>query len=606
MRNGNRSRCTTCYRQVVLPLGVVCSFSVVIALPLVCLGFPLSNYDGAIHLRWAHHATEAFQAGAIYPRYFPELNSGFGSPSFFYYPPLSTFVAAIFSQIAPDANRDLYALGWSAAFALILSGVTMWGFLYRCSNRRWVAVVGAALYVIAPYHLGTDLFSRGANAEFWAFAFMPLVLFAFYGLSDSQELRAAADSTCGRHTCSAWANVIIPSPAAIFTALTLALVFVCHVLTAIAFAPIALAYAMILGIETFKRVFVAGAWAVLLAAVYLLPVAAYSKYIAGHTNPFFMGEMFRTTFFFPEFHLAQTTFVKDAFHQQLAIAFGGQVIIWAIALASLFFKGKEIKQRRHLILLCCAAQFCILMMLPISEPLYAGLPFIRRLQFAWRFLGPGTLVCVTILVLLFPNEKSAWKETISAAAAVLMFVLTAVAVSIPLLRMHFSNEHRPSTKMVDVDLRAVDGFGEYVSAGADIIKAQSFFSDTNASPWDWRRIAGAGSVVVKKTEPRRVLLTTESSESSTFVFHQFYFPGWRAFVPGTGEQVPLVRHPGTGLLQMGVRREQRMIELRLTRLWPEQIGILTSVLAVTWLTLISLRYSFLCRRSKKEVALLPA
>jgi len=590
-------------RGGVFPFTVVCLVSLAVASPLVFLGFPLSNYDGAIHLRWTHHATQAFQAGAMYPRYFPELNNGFGSPSFFYYPPLSTFVAALFSLIAPEQNSDLYALAWSAAFALILSGVTMWSFLYRCTNNRWAATVGASLYVVAPYHLGTDLFSRGANAEFWAFVFMPLVLFGFFRLSDAQQQRTAVEGARRRYAARTLADAVIPSSATIFAAITLVLLFLCHVLTAIAFAPIALAYAIVLGRRTLKQALVAGIWAVLLVAVFLVPAAAYAKFIAGNTNPFFMGEMLRTTFFFPELHLTQPTFVKDTFHQDLMIAFGGQVIVWLVALGSLFFNNYDAKRRKHLILLCFAAQFCILMMLPISDPLYAVLPFLRRLQFAWRFLSPGTFVCVAMLSVLFPNDKSAWREWVSWTTAVLVFVLTAVVVCVPLLRMHSSNEHRPSTKVVNVDLRAVDGFGEYVPAGADIIKAQNFFSHTNASPWDSRRIGGAGNLAVKEVGPRRALLISDLDEPSTFVFHQFWFPGWRAIVSESGRDLPLVQHAETGLLQLSLPQGRSTAELRLTRLWPEWIGITTSVLAFTWLLLVAVVRVLCCGRRASPTAM---
>jgi hypothetical protein len=574
------------YREFVFPLTLVSLVAFIAALPLVLWGFPLANHDGAIHLRWTHHATHAFQKGDVYPRYFPELNEGFGSPSFFYYPPLSTFVSALFAWIAPQQDRDLYALGWSAAFALILSGIAMWWFLYRCTNHRWAATVGASLYVIAPYHLGTDLFSRGANAEFWAFVFMPLVLFTFHRLSDAHQHDIAPDEALAKRTIKAMASAIAPSPSIVIAAVTLALFFLCHVLTAIAFAPVAFAYAIVLGRGTLKHALVAGVWAVLLAAVFLIPAAGYSKYIAGNANPSFMGEMLRTTFFFPLLNLSQPTLEKDMFHQHLTIAFLGQVAIWAVALVSLFSNNYDVKRRKLLIVLCFAAQLCISMMLPIAEPLYVVFPFLRRLQFAWRFLSPGTFICVALLGVLFPCAKNSRRELVSWTAAVLAFVFTAAFVNIPLFRMHLSKEHRSSIAVLDVNLRAIDGFGEYVPAGADLRKAHNFFSNTNAKPWDWRRIAGAGDIAVRESGSRRVLLLSDLNEPSTFVFHQFWFSGWRANISGDGQALPLVGHTGTGLLQLTLPQGVSAIELRLTRLLPEQIGIVTSVLAFTWLLLL--------------------
>jgi len=575
-------------RKVVPPLAVVCLIALAASLPLFLWGFPLSNHDGAIHLRWTHHAIYAFQEGAVYPRYFPGLNEGFGSPSFFYYPPLSTFVAAFFSLIAPEENRDLYALGWSAAFALILSGIAMWCFLYCCTNHRWGASVGASLYVIAPYHLGTDLFSRGANAEFWAFAFMPLVLLTFHQLSDERQHDITPNRALVKQINRALVNLFVPSPSVVVAAITLALLFMCHVLTAIAFAPVAFAYAIVLGRGAVKRALFAGAWAVLLTAIFLVPAASYSKYISGNANPSFMGQMFRTTFFFPRLHLAEATLEEDMFHQHLAISFLGQVIIWAVALVSLYLNTYDIKVRKRLITFCFAAQLCILMMLPIAEPLYVVLPFFRRLQFAWRFLSPGTFICATMLSVIVPRNKNSWRELVSWTLAVVAFVCAAALVNIPLFRMHCSKEHRSSTAVLGVNLRAIDGFGEYVPAGANLSNAHRFFSDTDAKPWDWRRIAGDGDIAARESGSRRVLLTSDLKEPSTFVFHQFWFPGWRANMSGSGKDLPLVEHTGTGLLQLTLPQGRSSVELRLARLWPEQIGILTSILASTWLLLLAL------------------
>lgn len=269
------------------PLGIVVFVSFLCAAPLLRSGFPPSTHDGRIHLQWSHHAAAQFWSGTIYPRYFPELNFNFGSSPFFFYPPISTFASVLFWPLAPEAGRDWYTLGWSTALALLLSGVFMWLFLCMVAQNRWVAAIGSVLYVVAPYHLGIDLLARGANAECWAFAFLPLVLLSFHRLARNNERP--------RHWIS---HSLLPSNATIFASLSLAALFCCHVLTALAFAPIAIAYAWSLGRAAFGRAVVAGQWAVLVSAAYLLPAVLYAQYISGSQDPFYMGNCTRREFLF--------------------------------------------------------------------------------------------------------------------------------------------------------------------------------------------------------------------------------------------------------------------------------------------------------------------
>src|SRR5262249_45493464 len=46
----------------------------------------------------------------------------------------------------------------------------------RSIVSRRAALFGALVYLLAPYHLAIDLYTRGALAEMWAFVWVPLVL----------------------------------------------------------------------------------------------------------------------------------------------------------------------------------------------------------------------------------------------------------------------------------------------------------------------------------------------------------------------------------------------------------------------------------------------
>jgi hypothetical protein len=555
------------------PLGIVVFVSLVCAAPLLWSGFPPSWHDGPIHLRWSHHAATQFWNGTVYPRYFPELNYNFGSPSFFFYPPISTLASVLFWPLAPEVGRDWYTLGWSAALGLLLSGVFMWLFLCAVAQNRWAAAIGSVLYVVAPYHLGIDLLARGANAECWAFAFMPLVLLSFHRLGRNSEP--------SRHWIS---HSILPSNPTIWASLSLAALFCCHVLTALVFAPIALAYAWSLGRAAFGRAVVAGHWAVLVSAAYLLPTMLYAPYISGSNNPVHMGEYFHRSFFFPSFQFSQPMLTSGPFERLLLFSFVGVAVILASSFCWLLVPTGDKEHRRMMLLCFVLLQLCLCMMLPVSEPIYAFVGPLRRLQFTWRFLSPATFVG-SVLVTLFVSgrEKRLWQWPM-VAIVIATSLYTSWSVNSDLYRWNYLTENgtwrkdRPS-----IEFNALDALGEYVPVDANLQAARKVFSDaTNASPLHFRIVSGAGKVSIRKASARRFTVESDSEEGLNVVLHQFWFPGWLAKETASRDVVPVTRQAESGLLSIAIRPGRRTTNLCLTMLWPEAVGTTLSALAAAW------------------------
>jgi hypothetical protein len=569
------------------PLSIVILVGLLLALPLFLFGFPTSTIDGPIHIRWAHHSAAQFWSGSIYPRYFPELNSNFGSPSFFYYPPLSTFLSVLIWPIAPEQGRAWYALGWSAAVGLVLSSVAMWLFLRHCLGRPWFAVLGAFMYVIAPYHVGIDLLSRGANAEFWAFALMPLVLLSFGHLADEkQNGNLDRQTSLKKGTLRFGLSHAVPSQQIILTAFSLAALFCCHVLTAIMFAPIALGYALLLGRFTFFRAITAGLWSLLLSAIYLLPAVMYSAYIAGHDDAFFMGEHFRTTFFFPNLQLRMPLHVNDEFHQGLFVVFVGQIVILAMCIISLLF-GKALNDKRRLmILFIILLQFCIAMMLPISEQIYEVIPAFQRLQFAWRFLSPATFLSSAMIgILAISKGRVSALDRLVLGIAVGAWISTSLFVNEQLYRLNYSSETsnwrgRPPA----IELDSLDAFGEYVPSGENLTSAQKVFEfSTNSTPFSFVVLSGDGRVAIEPHTARWLKIETDSKSGLSLLVHQFWFPGWMARDAASGKPIAVTRHRQSGLIQLVIPEGHKNLDLRLTMLWPETIGLVTSIVSASLL-----------------------
>ncbi|WP_240036357.1 hypothetical protein [Aeromonas hydrophila] len=133
------------------------------------------GHDQFHHLLSGHYFALQLWQGELYPRWLMAMNCGFGSPTFFFYPPLPYYVSALFAGPHPLAHQAIYTLLWSASLALLLSGLFTYLWLRRFSTSGR-ALATSLIYLALPYHLALDLYARFALAEFWAFVWVPLIL----------------------------------------------------------------------------------------------------------------------------------------------------------------------------------------------------------------------------------------------------------------------------------------------------------------------------------------------------------------------------------------------------------------------------------------------
>src|SRR5207253_7679828 len=104
---------------------------------------------------------------------------GFGSPAFFAYAPMPYWLTSLLAPLGRWFSRrppGYVELTLSALLALWCSAIAAYLWLRRATGEM-AAIVGAVVYLASPYHLTVDLYMRAAFAEFWAFAWLPLVLY---------------------------------------------------------------------------------------------------------------------------------------------------------------------------------------------------------------------------------------------------------------------------------------------------------------------------------------------------------------------------------------------------------------------------------------------
>lgn len=124
-----------------------------------------------LYLRVQQYAVE-LAAGHFPPRVFPDAVAGGGSAFPFFHPPLAYWLSAVLGLSLGDM---VVGVNVSFLLSVLLSAWAMYGMGMALSGRRWLALMGALLYISLPYRF-VSVFVIGALEESWTFLWYPLVL----------------------------------------------------------------------------------------------------------------------------------------------------------------------------------------------------------------------------------------------------------------------------------------------------------------------------------------------------------------------------------------------------------------------------------------------
>jgi len=146
--------------------------AVIAVWPMLQRGVPIGAHDLALHWAYTEELSSAILRGDLYPRWFPALNEGQGSPIFLIQYPLPYYVLAAFHWIggASQWTIAVFSFLW-----LYLSGY--WCYLWlRDAHGEQAGLFGGAVYMVLPFHLANCTYVRWGIGELCAVAALPLAL----------------------------------------------------------------------------------------------------------------------------------------------------------------------------------------------------------------------------------------------------------------------------------------------------------------------------------------------------------------------------------------------------------------------------------------------
>jgi uncharacterized membrane protein len=469
-------------RRVLLATGAL-----VLALVLVAPFFLVRRGDVARGLRWMavpvthdmrqhlsvlRQVDEAVRTGALYPRWQPEFNKGYGLPWLNFYPPGFYWLAEVFLVIVGDALDAIFLVCVVMMFASALATYA----LARQFFSRVASAGAAAFAMIGPYHQ-LDLYWRGALPELVGFVFVPLIL-----------LLALRAGTTG---AMKWIAAL---------ALALGAYVMTHVPVAYLLTITLVAYAVLWAVlqrdvRIALRIGAGVAWGYAASAVYWLVAMLERRHVQ---------DTFSTSF---PYHRSYVILRSggDPFLEMLDASFMAMAV--ALVAALFLVRGELDPQKRMIRILAAGTLF---MVTPYS--IYVGrlIPNLNSVSFAWRWLVIATVLVSLMVAMAIEACPRSW----ILIAALLLNAGTTVRVMV----RAFDNPN-------------VDAPVSYVETGFVPGRA----GDPEKLPDDAPRAAidaRDGSVTVAKWEPLRREILVHAARDTRLSLRTYRFRGWTARVDG--------------------------------------------------------------------------
>ncbi|MCB1591295.1 MAG: hypothetical protein KDI90_02475 [Alphaproteobacteria bacterium] len=503
---------------------------------------------------------EQFNGGDIYPRWLHDINHGFGAANLYFYPPLIYYAEYATGLLLPADAETPTILIFSSFFFLALSGISAYFWLSSLCSRRG-AVIGAALYMAAPYHLFFDLYERNNGAEFAVYAWIPLLFLFAQENGGNRAFRAAKLS------------------------LAYALFVLTHLPSAVFVTPFAGLWALLFiflrhegksPVERLRPVILEGvfftgcvALGCLLAGLYLYPALTMLGMVRSHvlwSGPFYD---YNNWFVWGG---ARCPAIYNAFCVQMSVV--ATVTVFAPLISGFPALGRMEKREKGffggLTILIGA---CFVLMIPASQILWSVFSPLQKIQFPFRLMILADLFFAALTALMF-SVRAGKGQRSGLYAGRITLILAFAAVSFFTARF-VQNSWHPDQDFFDYRIKHRILTGEFFPNNPEMtVTIPDFVEKTPEIPLLRTEPPSLRAEAVRKL-PRRYEIEVEAEEPGTLFVRQFFFPGWRARIEKDGlppEDADIRAVEPYGQIKVALPAGTYRVVLDLPSLRQEQIG----------------------------------
>jgi hypothetical protein len=532
--------------------------------PLLTEGFP-KTHDASVHLIRLHLLDEQLRAGNFFPRWLPDLMTGYGYPTFNFYAPMIYIISeALHLGGVPPA----YALTTLMGMLVILAG---WGMYFLAADlysfvrsdesgrpHHWAGLTAAIVYLYTPYLL-VNLYVRGALAELLAQALLPWIFWSVARIFTKQAHLP--------YTIGAAALLGAMALGHNITLLLLPLFLAPYVLVLVAAVPRARA-------EQVRRVRALLGWSLVAAGVtafFWLPLIAERG---------LLSDLAFNAPHLEEHVWSLTTFVEPNFpydYEVSSIPFRLGLVQIILALAGLILTRRRSPLWWFWVALGGVALIGIT---PLILPIWRSVELLAIVQFPWRlltFVSLSTALVTGGIVTSSPRLR--WQTALAASAIALI-----IASGRPVIATFNTSMYADIAMDPAAIARYEAGYGAW-GAGwhREFLPqwAEEFDAPSTNAPLTNAPLANVASrtITLQSVTPTGITFSVESDTAAPLYSNQFYFPGWQATLD---ESAPLAVYPSTqqGLATVDLPAGAHTVSIFWADSWVENVA--------EWLSIITL------------------
>ena len=510
--------------------------------PLLGKGF-IPTHDGEYHIIRFWQFARMLEAGYAFPRWAPDVNSGYGLPLFIFHYPFPNYAGAFFHAFGVSFV-DSFKLALATGY--IVSCLACFAWLKKIFPL-FAASVGAIIFSVVPYWF-VEIYVRGSIGEVWAIAW----LFAALGAIERK-------------------NVLL-------TSLSVAFLILSHNILAMLFVPTIVLY-LILRNRSLLWCVIAG---IFLSAYFWLPALLERGFMTGlnsvnYKDHFPLLAQLLVPSWGTGFSVRELT--SDEMSYQIGI-----VPLFIFLLALLRFPELKLAQfresRRLAWLFSILGIIALFLMLEASSFVWKFVPVLPFLQYPWR-----------LLVFVLPAAAFF-------AARVASFVPRWAAIVLCVAAFGFSLPYmRPVVYAPRTDTHYLTR-PEFTDGTSSMGNAFS----TIWTPWKSERSdrlvdirEGEGSVAVEAQKPLHTNMTIAAQTPLKVRINRLYFPGWAVYDNGK----PLaVDYETDGLMNIVLAPGTHSVDVRFEETPVRRAADMISLIGLLWLSLQAIIRSIYAHRHK--------
>ena len=543
---------------------IVLIFSVFAIQPLLSSGyFPMHDDTQVARVVVMGNA---LRQGQFPVRWVSDLGYGYGYPIYNFYGPLPYYIGGGLYAAGVDsvvATKIMFGIG------MVLAPVTL--FLLVESTLGFLAAIAAAtLFMYAPYH-AVEAYVRGAVGEYWAIAFVPLLLYgiklSFQKKEAMKGIIIASVSLAGvivSHTILGFVTSAFLGTGLMVYWLVLFLKKKLHPLDIV--RPVRM-IVLGLGLSAFF-------W---LPALVEMSATSVSQMIAGTTTTFFdhfvcIGQLWNSPWGFA----GSAPGCVDGMSFKLGKV---QLLILACSLVTwiVFRKRKHLKEKNTFLALSLLGfVVSIFLMLQISSPIWNVMPFTSFIQYPWRLLS----FAMMFLALSGAYIVSVPRRPIVRIGLMVGIVVMTIVVNAKIFVPQYTYVRDSSAFETAEELRFTKSriSDEYLPPG--IVKPQTASDVVKTS------LQGNEMFLVRSLREQDTSLYAEleSNSAQTITIRKAWFPGWRVTVNG----IPVVPRVERGFPSVNIPAGKSIIQMHFTDTPIQTLGNILSICSAVMIGVIYL------------------